>query len=110
MHCRDNPDSCIDIVLANGPALPRDFQTWQMNEVNKLLWPSTNGLFNLTDDMYQQTADILYNYGVIGTPASKDSYDMSHRDRALRSEKMPEGDLYGNNFKPMDLDPRELFG
>lgn len=35
---------------------------------------------------------------------------MSHRDRAFRSEKMPEGDLKGNNFKPMDLDPRELFG
>jgi len=110
IHCRDNPESCIDIVLANGPALPRDFQTWQMNEVNKLLWPSTNGLFNLTDGMYQETADILYNYGVIENTASKDSFDMSHRDRALRSEKMPEGDLYGNNFKPMDLDPRELFG
>ncbi len=110
IHCRDNPESCIDIVLASGTALPRDFQTWQMNEVNKLLWPSTNGLFNLTDDMYQQSADVLYNYGVIENPASKDSFDMSHRDRALRSEKMPEGDLFGNNFKPMDLDPRELFG
>ena len=52
----------------------------------------------------------FYNYGVIESPASKESFDMSHRDRALGSEKMPEGDLFGNDFTPMDLDPRELFG
>ena len=58
-------------MLANGTALPRDFQTWQMNEVNKLIWPSENGILNLTDDMFDQTADILFEYGVIETEATK---------------------------------------
>ncbi len=44
MFCRDNPDKCVDYVLEQGPALPRGHQTWMMNEVNALIWPSTAGI------------------------------------------------------------------
>ena len=44
MFCRDNVDKCVDYVLEQGPALPRGHQTWMMNEVNKLIWPSTAGI------------------------------------------------------------------
>src|SRR5581483_5295234 len=32
IYCRDHLTDCVNIVLANGPALPRGHQTWQMNE------------------------------------------------------------------------------
>jgi NitT/TauT family transport system substrate-binding protein len=51
IYCRDNPADCVKMVLKNGTALPLNYQTWQMNEVNKLLWPSTNGVLNLTPAM-----------------------------------------------------------
>ena len=108
IYCRDNAEACIDIVLANGTALPRDFQTWQMNEVNKLIWPSENGILNLTDGMFNQTAEILFEYGVINTAATSDAFDMSARANAV--DGLSDDDIFGNNFKPLDLDPNELFG
>ncbi|MEZ5232831.1 MAG: ABC transporter substrate-binding protein [Acidimicrobiales bacterium] len=108
IYCRDNPEECVQIVLENGTALPENFQTWQMNEVNKLLWPSTNGVLNLTDDMFSQTADILLKYEVIKEAASEEAYDMSFRDKAVA--ELSEEDVMGASFKPLELDPAELFG
>jgi NitT/TauT family transport system substrate-binding protein len=30
-------------VVAKGSKLGNSHQLWQMNEINKLIWPSTNG-------------------------------------------------------------------
>jgi NitT/TauT family transport system substrate-binding protein len=106
-YCRDDPDACVQLIIDNGSALLENFQTWQMNEVNQLIWPSTNGAMNLTDDMFQQTADILLEYGVIKEAATTDSFDMSYRDAAV--EGLSEEDLMGADYVPQDLDPDELF-
>ena len=42
-YCRDNPESCRDIVVAAGSQLGNSHQLWQMNEINKLIWPAENG-------------------------------------------------------------------
>ena len=39
-YCRDNVESCRDIVVKNGSTLGASHQLWQINEVNKLIWPS----------------------------------------------------------------------
>src|ERR1044072_435645 len=39
-YCRDNPESCRDIVVKAGSKLGASHQLWQVNEVNKLIWPS----------------------------------------------------------------------
>jgi NitT/TauT family transport system substrate-binding protein len=94
-------------VLDEGPALPENYQLWQMNEVNKLVWPSTNGLLLLTPEMFEQTAEILQTYGVISEPATEESYDMTYRDAAAAS--LEGEDLFGADFAPLDLDPAVLF-
>ena len=33
----------MNITLQYGPTLPKGHQTWQMNEINKLIWPSASG-------------------------------------------------------------------
>ena len=40
IYCRDNVDSCRDIVVKAGSKLGASHQLWQVNEVNKLIWPS----------------------------------------------------------------------
>jgi NitT/TauT family transport system substrate-binding protein len=107
LYCRDNPEECTDVVLDEGPALPENYQLWQMNEVNKLVWPSTNGLLLLTPEMFEQTAEILQTYGVISEPATEESYDMTYRDAAAAS--LEGEDLFGADFAPLDLDPAVLF-
>ena len=41
--CRDNTEACGDIVVAQGSTLGASHQLWQMNEVNKLIWPAYLG-------------------------------------------------------------------
>jgi NitT/TauT family transport system substrate-binding protein len=108
IYCRDNPGSCVDIVLKAGPALQENYQVWQMNEVNRLIWPSTNGLFNLTEAMYDQTHAILLDYGVItNSVAYADAVDMSFREKAVA--ELTDEDLSASGFTAEVLDPVELF-
>jgi NitT/TauT family transport system substrate-binding protein len=65
VYCRDNAADCVDYVLAEGSTLGAGHQTWMMNEINKLIWPSENGIGQLDLDLYQITADIALNYEVI---------------------------------------------
>ena len=44
IYCRDNPDECLKIVLERGPTLGESHQRWQLNEINKLIWPSPAGI------------------------------------------------------------------
>ena len=44
IYCRDNPTECVDIVLKSDAALPKGHQTWQLNEVNGIIWPAPNGI------------------------------------------------------------------
>ena len=57
--------------------------------------------------MFQQTADILLEYGVIKEAATTDAFDMTYRDNAV--ESLAEEDLMGADYVPQDLDPVELF-
>ena len=59
IYCRDHYKACVNIVLANGPALPRGHQTWQMNEVNALIWPNKLGIGVMNPADYAKTANDL---------------------------------------------------
>ncbi|NQV96585.1 MAG: ABC transporter substrate-binding protein [Acidimicrobiaceae bacterium] len=41
--CRDNTSACRDIVVAKGSKLGASHQLWQINEINKLIWPAASG-------------------------------------------------------------------
>ena len=58
VFCRDNPDSCVDHVLAAGPILPRTHQQWQMNEINALIWPSPGGIGVMDQALWDQTVSV----------------------------------------------------
>src|SRR5690606_34274943 len=38
IHCRDNFDECVDVVLDNGSTLGESHHRWQLNEINGLIW------------------------------------------------------------------------
>src|SRR2546425_734439 len=43
VFCRDNQKECVDIVLKAGTTLGKGHMTWQLNEINALIWPSPCG-------------------------------------------------------------------
>lgn len=65
MFCRDNGQTCVDYVLDAGSTLGAGHQAWMMNEINKLVWPSENGIGILDEALWQQSVDILTTYGII---------------------------------------------
>lgn len=107
MDARDDPQGAVATVMKLGPALPEKYQTWQMNETNKLIWPSTEGAFRVGQAPITQAQDILLEYGVIKKPASADAVDFSYRDEAAKA--FDEAQLKGADFTPMAIDPKTYF-
>jgi NitT/TauT family transport system substrate-binding protein len=65
IYCRDNPDKCVQLVLAKGSQLGASHQAWELNEVNGLIWPSKNGIGQFDQAAYDQTVQIAVTYGVL---------------------------------------------
>jgi NitT/TauT family transport system substrate-binding protein len=70
--CRDNAAECVQIVLKNDASgvMKADAQKWQMDEINKLIWPAPEcakdkGIGYMCPDQFKQTADIAQKFGVI---------------------------------------------
>ena len=57
-YCRDNAEACRDLVVAKGSKLGRSHQLWQMNEVNKLIWPAPGGVGVIADADWKQTVEL----------------------------------------------------
>jgi NitT/TauT family transport system substrate-binding protein len=98
MFCRDNVETCVDYVLEQGPALPRGHQTWMMNEINRLIWPSTAGIGQMDPALFDQTAAIAQEYGIIANPPGAGAYVTDYAQAALAGI---EGDTMGADYEPI---------
>ena len=107
IYCRDHYRACVNIVLANGPALPRGHQTWQMNEVNALIWPNKRGIGIMNPVDYAKTAKISLTYKVITKPAAKASYRTDLARKAVANLRRQGVDVNGNRWKKAAVVLRE---
>ena len=84
-YCRDEPESCRDIVVAAGSQLGDSHQLWQMNEVNKLIWPAVGGIGMMDEEAWDRTVEIAQNTpnleGATVLTAPPDRGRLHHRDR-----------------------------
>jgi NitT/TauT family transport system substrate-binding protein len=99
IYCRDHFKECVNIVLANGPALPRGHQTWQMNEANALIWPNKLGIGIMDPAEYKKTVDIAYKFKVIKKPASRASYRADLAKKAVANLRKQGIDVNGRSWK-----------
>lgn len=105
IYCRENWQACVNIVLKNGPTLGRGHQRWQMNEVNKLIWPAPkNGIGVMVPADYARTAAISKKYGVI-KKAPKGAYTPVYARLAVASLKRQGVDVRGLKYKPAVVTP-----
>jgi NitT/TauT family transport system substrate-binding protein len=79
-YCRDNVDSCVDIVLKNDVSgvMTKDAQKWQMVEVNKLVWgdpidPNAK-IGYMEPELFKRGAETALKFGVIKQPAEDAAY------------------------------------
>jgi len=104
--CRDNPEKCRDLVVAKGSKLGKSHQLWQMNEVNKLIWPSTGGIGVVDDAAWKQTVDIsLTTKNQTGDTVLKKApdaaaYTNDYINQAITQAKAAGVDVTGAAFQP----------
>jgi NitT/TauT family transport system substrate-binding protein len=100
-YCRDHVQQCTDIVLKNSPILGRGHQLWEMNEVNKLIWPSPQGVGMMNAADFKRTAGIALKFKVIKKAASSASYRTDLAKQADALLKKQGVDIYGKGYKPI---------
>ncbi|GAA4167644.1 ABC transporter substrate-binding protein [Gryllotalpicola koreensis] len=106
VYARDHIDQTAADVVAAGSQLGLSHQTWQTNEVDKLIWPSPDGIGKIDTKLWNQTVDIALHTKngsgatVITTKPDKDAYTNTYVDEALAELKKQGVDVTGENFKP----------
>jgi NitT/TauT family transport system substrate-binding protein len=104
--CRDNPDDCVGYVLEAGPTLGKGHQDWQMNEVNKLVWPSPDGIGIMDPAAFDTTAQIALDYKIISKAADPTAvYRTDLAQAALDSlgADFPDLDTKGADWKAPEV-------
>jgi NitT/TauT family transport system substrate-binding protein len=102
IYCRSHVSDCTNIVLKNGTALGHGHQLWQMNEINKLVWPNSSGIGHVPTAAVNTTATIAKTYGVI-KKAPKGAVTYQYADQALNQLKAAHVDIYGLKYKPIKV-------
>jgi ABC-type branched-subunit amino acid transport system substrate-binding protein/ABC-type nitrate/sulfonate/bicarbonate transport system substrate-binding protein len=99
--CRDNFDECVQIVLDNGPTLGQGHMAWQLNEINKLIWPSPNGIGIMDEALWDQTVNISVEGGVITEAPSEGAY---RTDLAEAAHQFLSGDVTGESWQAQTVE------
>ena len=100
IFCRDNFDECVQIVLDNGPALGASHQAWQLNEINKLIWPSPAGIGVMNATLWDQTVTVATGQVVITAAPADGTYRTDLAEAAVADLKADGLDTEGNGYTP----------
>jgi NitT/TauT family transport system substrate-binding protein len=109
-YCRDNAEKCRDIVVAKGSKLGASHQLWQMNEINKLVWPSPNGIGIVDKSAWDQTVQIAQGTknaegDTVLTKAPEGlAYTNDYAQKADAALKEQGVDTTGQDFKPITVE------
>lgn len=102
--CRDEVETCVQHVVANGSALDAVHMTYMLHEINDLVWPSPNG-FGIVDQAdWDQTIAIAEESELI-TEDHADAFDNSIMEKVLAD--MGDVDLEGADYVKPDYDLAE---
>ena len=109
VYARDFPNETAAIVLKYGPQLGASHQLWQTNEVNKLVWPSANGIGIIDEAAWAQTVDValtaknLEGTTVITAQPDDAAYTNEYIQKALDELKAEGIDVIGAGFAPLTV-------
>ena len=109
IFCRDNPETCVDHVLAAGPTLGSSHQLWQMNEINGLIWPSPGGIGVMDADLWDQTIEVATTQipELQGADIPAGSYTTTHAEAAVAALNDEGLDTVGSGWTRLDVELNE---
>ena len=98
-----------DIVIARGSRLGASHQLWQMNEINRLIWPAENGVGFIDQAAWDRTVDIalstpnLEGATVLTEPADADALTNDIIEAAHANLEELGVDITGSDFEPIEV-------
>ncbi len=100
IFCRDNFDACVDVVLENGPTLGRGHMAWQLNEINKLVWPSPAGIGVMDLELWDQTVEVATSQTVINAAPTDGAFRSDLAAQAVSALEGDGVDAKGTTYQP----------
>ncbi len=107
VFCRDNFDECVEIVLKNGPTLGQGHMTWQLNEINKLIWPSPGGIGLMDKALWDQTIQVSTSQKVLKAAPDANAYRTDLAQKAVDELKAAGLDVAGAGYAPKTVQVTE---
>lgn len=109
IFCRDNPEACVEHVLAAGPTLGSSHQLWQMNEINGLIWPSPGGIGVMDPDLWNQTIEVATTQipELQGVDIPDGSYTSEYAEAAVAALNDEGLDTVGSGWTRMEVELNE---
>ncbi|HSJ84725.1 MAG TPA: ABC transporter substrate-binding protein [Acidimicrobiia bacterium] len=107
IHCLDNFDECVEIVLDNGSTLGQSHQEWQLNEILALIFPATNGIGVMNDELWGQTVAIATEQitELQGVEIPDDVYRTDLAQAAI--DRLGDADVEGSGFERREIELQE---
>ncbi|MCY7396930.1 MAG: ABC transporter substrate-binding protein [Nocardioides sp.] len=109
VYARDNAQEAADIVTAAGSQLGTSHQLWMTNEVNKLIWPSTDGVGLVDQAAWDQTVDIAMatknetGATIITEAPPETAYSNEYVEKALKALRTEGVDVDGAGYTPIEV-------
>ena len=75
-------------------------QAWQLNEINKLIWPSPDGIGVMDQGLWDQTVDVATSEGVIGADPGSGAFRTDLAEAAVQALNLDGLDTEGRGFQP----------
>jgi NitT/TauT family transport system substrate-binding protein len=109
-YCRDNVESCRDIVVKKGSTLGASHQLWQINEVNKLIWPSpAAGAGTIDQAAWDRTVKVARTavnadgQTVLTKDPDPEAFTNDYVTKAIELLKADGVDVVGAGYQPVDV-------
>jgi NitT/TauT family transport system substrate-binding protein len=109
IYCASHPTTCRDEVVQAGSKLGASHQLWQVNEINKLIWPSPNGIGMVDKSAWDRTINIAQHTKnadgdtVLKAAPTGEAYTNEFTQKALQNLQGMGLDTTGANFKPITV-------
>jgi NitT/TauT family transport system substrate-binding protein len=109
IYCANHATECRDDVVKAGSKLGASHQLWQTNEVNKLVWPSPQGIGMVDTTAWNRTVTIAKStknkdgQTVLSGAPKGEAYTNTYSQQALAKLKQMGLDTTGTGFKPITV-------
>lgn len=101
--CRDNAGDCVNVVLNNGSTLGESHQTWQLNEISALIWPSPDGAGVINQGLWDQTIEVATSEGVLAGAPDGSAFTNEWAEAALKLLADAGVDSNGSDYERTDV-------